>query len=125
MKRRPILDGKTSSNLNEDPIIGKLVAYPYNSSSGLQKKSAFGKLWDTAAICYQLDSSEGHIVGTVLWKLKVSSKKQKGNNQYEVVWEFSALGLNILESPFSYCFVISSTYMKNIEHQIPFFSHPI
>ena len=98
-KARPILETTHSSNTNIDPIVGTLLTYHCNSLNGQQIKLAFGKSWDPAAICYQLDATEGHIVGSVMCKVKGNTKKQKEMNKYDVAWEFTALGVSSLDLP--------------------------
>lgn len=75
-KRRPIMNINNYSNTTEDAIIGKLVAYNRNSSNAQQIIKDVGKLWDPSAICYQLDPTIGHIVGTVMRPVKGSSKRK-------------------------------------------------
>jgi hypothetical protein len=57
------------------------------------------KVWDSAAICYELDSSKGHVVGTVMRKVTPRGKVKKACHSYEITWEFTGLGMSIMEVP--------------------------
>jgi hypothetical protein len=55
--------------------------------------SEFGKQWTSEAICYHLDQTAGHIVGSIIHKSRgIGSRSKDGSNKYDVVWEFTGLG---------------------------------
>jgi hypothetical protein len=57
------------------------------------------KVWDSAAICYQLDASKGLVVGSAMRKVTPRGKVKKACHSYEIIWEFTGLGMSIMEVP--------------------------
>ncbi len=76
-----------------DPFIGKCVAFGCNTTVGVELSSDFGKNWTSDAICYHLDQTAGHIVGSVMHKSRgIGSRTKDGGMKYDVAREFSSLG---------------------------------
>ncbi len=82
------------SKVNDDPFIGKPVAFSTNSDVVKELKKECGKRWSGEAICYHLDNKFGHVVGVVMRKSRgIGSRRgTNGESTYDVAWEFSALG---------------------------------
>jgi len=90
-KRAKLGAGKSKAT-SKDPFVGKSVAFGVSSDAGKELITEFGKKWIADAICYHLDSSNGHIVGTIVRKSRGLGKKKNDEITYDVVWEFSSLG---------------------------------
>jgi len=60
----------------------------------------FGRKWVPDAVCYHLDGKAGHVVGTVMRKIRGLGKRNGNETNYGVVWEFSTLGETNV--PYSY-----------------------
>jgi hypothetical protein len=55
--------------------------------------SEIGKQWTSDAVCYHLEPTIGHIVGTIMRRCKgIHSRSKEGLEKYGVVWEFTGLG---------------------------------
>ncbi len=92
-KKREIKSSTTGSFASTDPFIGKCVAFGCNTTVGVELLSDFGKNWTSDAICYHLDQTAGHIVGSVMHKSRgIGSRTKDGGMKYDVAWEFSGLG---------------------------------
>jgi hypothetical protein len=52
----------------------------------------FGKNWSYNARCFSLEPTEGHIVGTVIQRTKVTGRKSAPNISYDIAWEYTGLG---------------------------------
>jgi hypothetical protein len=92
------------SKVNDDPFIGKPVAFSTNSDVVKELKKECGKRWSGEAICYHLDNKFGHVVGVVMRKSRgIGSRRgTNGESTYDVAWEFSALGETLV--PFGFLF---------------------
>ena len=98
-KHRAILSKTEVGLVADDPYVGKVVAYPCNGCNGKQIMSTLQKEWDSAAICYQLDASKGLVVGSAMRKVTPRGKVKKACHSYEIIWEFTGLGMSIMEVP--------------------------
>jgi hypothetical protein len=78
--------------IEADPLIGKPVAFGQNTTIGSFLISQLGEKFDESGVCYDLDSTSGHIVGTVLRINKTPKGKKQVTPNYNVVWEFTAFG---------------------------------
>jgi hypothetical protein len=87
-------------NTTVDPFLGKGVAFRCNSDFGRTLIKEFGKKWVPDAVCYHLDGKAGHVVFTVMRKSRGLGKRKGNKTNYDVVWEFSALGETNV--PYSY-----------------------
>lgn len=55
--------------------------------------SEIGKQCSSDAVCYHLEPTIGHIVGTIMRRSKgIHSRSKEGLEKYDVVWEFTGLG---------------------------------
>ena len=83
-----------------DELIGKLVGFYLDSPMGQSLKVSFGKKWSDQAVCFLLNEEHGHLVGTVMRAVGQSSKKKKSvlEEQYEIAWEFTALGQSTVDA---------------------------
>jgi hypothetical protein len=52
----------------------------------------FGEKFDERGVCYDLDNTSGHIVGTVVRINRVPKAKKQVTTNYNVVWEYTAFG---------------------------------
>jgi hypothetical protein len=50
------------------------------------------------AVCIELNTEYGHLVGVVMEKSKVSGRRGTISDSYDVAWKFSALGESSLPS---------------------------
>ncbi len=98
--KRTKLGAVESKANSKDAFVGKSVAFGVSSDAGKELIIEFGKKWKADAICYHLDSSNGHIVGTIVRKSRGLGKKKNDEITYDVVWEFSSLGESNV--PFSF-----------------------
>ncbi len=75
---RKVLSGaeknKNSTKYEDDPFVGKTVAFGRNSTVGSSLVHHLGNKFDESGICYDLDNSDGHIVGTVLRKNRIKRR---------------------------------------------------
>lgn len=69
-------------------FVGQVAAFSCASPAGEMLNRSFGKKWIKEAICYSLEKSQGHIIGSVTWL----SKGKSDTRRYDVAWECSALG---------------------------------
>ena len=70
------------------------MGFYLDSPIGQMLKLSFGKKWTDQAVCYILNKEHRHLLGTVMRKVP-QPKKKKGSQpeqQYEIAWEFTALG---------------------------------
>jgi hypothetical protein len=91
---RQVLSGNTNDEVKPeaDPFIGKPVAFGRNTTIGNHLIKQFGEKFDERGICFDLDSTSGHIVGTVMRINKQPKSKKQVTTNYNVVWEFTAFG---------------------------------
>ncbi len=92
--RKEIANNRSSSKVllaDDDPFIGKGVAFDLSTTVGKQLIVDFGAKLSYEAVCFELNDKAGHILGTVLRE----EKSSKGR-RYHVVWEYTALGESIL-----------------------------
>jgi hypothetical protein len=76
---------------DDDPFVGKLVAFWLGGTTGKQLMVQLGYKLTFDAVCFELNDEAGHLLGTVMRVMKVN----KGSS-YTVVWEYSALGETVL-----------------------------
>jgi hypothetical protein len=93
---RKVLSGaeknKYSTKYEDDPFVGKTVAFGHNSTVGSSLVHQLGNKFDESGICYDLDNCDGHIMGTVLRKNKLPKSSKQIAANYNVIWEFTTFG---------------------------------
>jgi hypothetical protein len=93
---RKVLSGaektKTSTKYEDDPFVGKTVAFGRNATVGRSLVHQLGNKFDESGICYDLDNCDGHIVRTVLRKNKLPKSSKQIAANYNVIWEFTTFG---------------------------------
>jgi hypothetical protein len=83
---------KNSTKYEDDPFVGKTVAFGRNSTVGSSLVHQLGNKFDESGICYDIDNSDGHIVGTFLRKNKLPKSSKQIAANYNVIWEFTTFG---------------------------------
>jgi hypothetical protein len=92
---------RDSSMNEEDPFINVAVAFSPKSDLCQQLiRGEWKKKWSTNAICYQLDEDVGHIVGRIIRKTKCTGWKKTQSVSYNVIWEYSSLGISEVPSKY-------------------------
>ncbi len=86
------------ADVHDNEFVGKLVAFNCHTKYSKELIASFGKKFTLDAICMELNTDHGHVVGVVMRKSKVSGRRGAISDSYNAAWEFSALGETSLPS---------------------------